>query len=224
MIDLKNRGTEIISMSWDGEEENGTAIRLFFRSSNEYFAPDTDYRKPHHDTDPDDYVSSFMDWRKTVKSRPWVPVRNGNEISVNNRGRYFQWMAVLIGTDGLYTPVLHNLGVSVEPNMPPAPPILLAAEPVSGGIELTWIRNKEKDVTGYYVYFGNRSGYYVGNIPEFVPVQDSGRTGDTRTHVLQGLRNEDVYFVSITAVDEEGQESDFSRELIARPSALYSRK
>ena len=144
-------------------------------------------------------------------------------------------MAVLFGTDGLYTPTLHKLTVSFEPNMPPIRPILLAAEPVVGGIELKWVRNKEKDITGYNIYYGNRTGYYVGNEPRFVPALDQvssdkasaleyGEIGDTRTFVLHGLKNEDVYFVSITAVDEEGQESDFSRELIARPSNLYSKQ
>lgn len=234
VIDLKNRGTKINSITWDGEEENGTALRLFFRVSNEYFTPNSDYLDPQEDPDTDDYIRSFIGWRKTVEPQPWIPVRSGEEISIHNRGRYFQWMAVLFGTDGLYTPTLHKLTVSFEPNMPPIRPILLAAEPVAGGIELKWVRNKEKDITGYNIYYGNRTGYYVGNEPRFVPALDQvssdkasaleyGEIGDTRTFVLHGLKNEDVYFVSITAVDEEGQESDFSRELIARPSKIFTK-
>ena len=233
VIDLKNRGSSIVSISWDGEEENGTALRVFFRTSNDYFAPDTDYLHPHTRPASDDYMRNVLRWRKTVKPRSWIPVRNGEEIMQQNRGRYVQWMAVFFGTDGLYSPVLHNITLSVEPNMPPVKPILLAAQPVAGGIELKWVRNKENDISGYYVYYGNRSGYYVGHEPQFVSallpagsdeteVLQNGEIGDTRTFVLQGLKNEDVYFVSITAVDDEGQESDFSRELIARPSALFS--
>lgn len=234
VIDLKNRGTKIVRVSWDSEEEKGTALRVFFRVSNEYFAPNSDYLDPNAEADPDDYVRDFIAWRKTINPQPWVPVRNGEDISLHHKGRYLQWMVVLFGTEGLYTPTLHNLTVSFEPNMPPTRPILLAADPVAGGIKLKWVRNKEKDLQGYKIYYGNRSGYYVGNEPQFVPAitQDDPESasameheeiGDTRTFVLNGLENEDVYFVSITAVDEEAQESDFSRELIARPSKIFSK-
>jgi hypothetical protein len=235
VIDLKNRGTKIVSVSWDSEEEMGTALRVFFRVSNEYFAPNCDYLDPNAEVDSNDYVRGFIAWRKTINPQPWVPVRSGEEISIHHKGRFLQWMVVLFGTEGLYTPALHNLTISFEPNMPPTRPILLAANPVAGGIELKWVRNKEKDLEGYKIYYGNRSGYYVGNEPQFVPAvtQDDPESTsalvhqdglDTRTFVLYDLENEDVYFVSITAVDEEGQESDFSRELIARPSALYSKQ
>jgi hypothetical protein len=235
VIDLENRGTKIVRFSWDSEEEKGTALRVFFRVSNEYFAPSSDYLDPGEEVGADDYVRDFIAWRKTSNPQPWVPVRNSEDISIHHKGRYLQWMVVLFGTEGLYTPTLYNLTVSFEPNIPPTRPILLAADPAAGGIKLKWVRNKEKDLVGYKIYYGNRTGYYVGNKPQFVPAITKGdpdsasameheEIGDTRTFVLNGLENEDVYFVSITAVDEEGQESDFSRELIARPSALYSKQ
>ncbi len=227
VIDLRNRGTRVVRVLWNSEEDNGTAVRVFVRSSNHYFAPDSE-------PPPNDNLRDVIPWRKVLAPLQWVPVRNGEEIpGKNQRGRYLQWMVVLFGTEGLYTPTLHNLTVVFEPNLPPARPILLAADPVTDGIRLKWVRNKEHDLKGYKIYYGNRSGYYIENEPEFVPADTEEsippsavkctESRDTRVCVLEGLENENVYFVSITAVDTEDQESEFSRELIARPSALFGR-
>jgi hypothetical protein len=227
VIDLRNRGTRVVKVLWKSEEDNGTAVRVFVRSSNHYFAPDSE-------PPPNDNIRDVIAWRKVLAPLQWVPVRNDEDIPEENlKGRYLQWMVVLFGTYGLYTPTLQNLTVVYEPDAPPTRPILLAADPVTDGIRLKWVRNKEHDLKGYRIYFGNRSGYYIENEPKFVPVDtresrpDSAvkctESRDTRVCVLDGLENEEVYFISITAVDMEDQESEFSRELIARPSTLFGR-
>ena len=45
--------------------------------------------------------------------------------------------------------------------------------------------------------------------------------GNTTSIELKNLINEKVYFFSITALDKSGQESGFSKEMIARPSKIY---
>jgi len=237
VIDLTNRGTKVVKLVWDSIEEQGTAIRVYCRVSNRYFAPDMEplgedflVKKGEHGQWPPDPELSHLDGRniaeafeqlKSSTSPPrWTMVRNGGEIKdVMLKGRYVQWKAELYGTEGSYTPRLNTLAVVYEPDPPPTAPILLTVSPLNKGVELTWVRNKEKDVAAYRIYYWEQSRFYVGNEPELVEQS----TGETLTYELRNLENDRVYFVSITAVDDDGQESGFSRELIARPSAVYAR-
>jgi hypothetical protein len=164
------------------------------------------------DSDLSDVFSPVPDWNQ---------VRNGEELNDEIiRGKYFQWKAELYGTEELYTPYLLSLSVMLELDHPPVAPIFLKARVLNGGVELSWIRNKESDINGYKVYYGTSSKFYFGkgsnrgDSPIFAGNVDSIR--------LKGLKNEAVYFISITAVDNANQESGFSNEVIVRPSSIYS--
>jgi hypothetical protein len=237
VIDLKNRGTEIVKILWDSIEERGTAVRVYCRVSNRYYAPDRDFPardsmkavEPEIPWPSDPRLShingaasteALKDLETGFPQPQWVLVRNDREIADRMlQGRYFQWRAELFGTDGRYTPFLKNLTVVYEPDPPPTAPILLTAVPLDRGVEIRWVRSKEKDVREYRVYYGTRPRHYLGQVPESVLQSDR----ENQSHVLQDLENDQVYFVSITAVDEADQESGFSRELSVRPSAVYTR-
>jgi hypothetical protein len=66
-------------------------------------------------------------------------------------------------------------------------------------------------------YFG--SGSNLGDSPVFVYGADG--TDFTMSFAMEGLENEQVYFFSITAVDDSNQESGFSKEFIVRPSLIH---
>jgi hypothetical protein len=231
VLDLKNPGTRILKWSWDSVEEQGTAVRLYFRVSNRYFTPDMEpgkapqARDQGFPSDPEmrqregrDMEAVFERLQGETAPPAWIPVRNDEEIGDSlHKGRYVQWKAELYGTEGRYTPRLNSLSLFYEPDPPPTPPILLAARPRNGSISLTWVKNKEHDVSSYRVYYGEASRFYVDNEPETVPQSP----GETLTYELGNLVNNRVYFVSVTAVDDDGQESGFSTELIARPAAVY---
>ena len=217
VIELDHKGTKVVKMSWESIEEKGTAVRMFYRISEDYFFPgDGESLDSSDDTN-----SSSGEVPDGGPSGPrWVQVKNGVEISENLTGKYLQWRAVLYGTNGEYTPYLLSMEMMLELDPPPQAPVLLKVDPVDGGAKLVWAKNKESDISGYKIYYGGSSKFYFGtgsdadDSPVFV--------GDVNNFVLRGLENEKVYFFSITAVDSSDQESGFSEEFIARPSAVYS--
>jgi hypothetical protein len=238
VIQLANRGSRIVRLRWDSSEEYGTAIRVYCRASNRYFSPDME---PASDADmdpprengeltrrwPPDPELSHLDGRdvtgalqelKGGSPPPWVPVINGAEFEEGVlTGRFVQWKVELYGTRGNHTPLLENLTLVYEPDPSPIAPILLAASPLDGGIELTWVKSREKDVAAYRIYYGERSRNYLAFEPIRVPQSDD----ETQSYSIEDLVNDRVYFVSMTAVDDDGQESGFSDELVVRPSSTY---
>jgi len=201
LIALTGENTRIVKVYWESIENNGTAVRVSFRLSDLYFPPGEQYSE-------------------NPNVPRWIKVKNGKEVDRSiPGGKYLQWKAELYGTSGIYTPVLQSLSVALELDQPPSVPVLLRAEPVNEGVKLSWIKNRENDVKAYRVYYGTSSGYYFGKGSN---LGDSPVTvGDVESVVLKGLENEKVYFFSITAVDRVGQESGFSKELIARPSSIF---
>jgi hypothetical protein len=227
VIDLGSPGAKLVKVSWKGEENNGTAVRVSCRVSDSYYPPTADRRNA-----PGAGSGAFpADRAGGVKGYPeWVQVKNGEILSgILPAGRYFQWKALLLGTGddspfvrgtgSVHTPVLSSLAVMIEPDEPPVPPVVLKAVPLDGAVRITWLRNKESDIKGYRIYYGPASRYYFGKGADLgdspAPV---GNAGDA---VLGGLENEQVYFVAVTALDAAGQESGFSRELVVRPSQIF---
>jgi len=208
VLSLESKGTKIVKLKWNSIEEKGTAVRVFYRISDVYFLPEAER-------------TEFTFAEGTFPGTPeWIQVRNNAEISEGLRsGKYFQWKAELYGTEGIYTPYLLSLSVVLELDFPPAAPILLKARPLNQGISLSWVKNKESDILGYKVYYGTSSRYYFGrgsdkgNSPIFA--------GNVNSFIIEDLKNEEVYFISITVVDNADLESGFSNEVIIRPSSIY---
>ena len=72
-----------------------------------------------------------------------------------------------------------------------------------GTIKLTWDANKEPDIAGYRVYYGTAPRRYgpgidVGNVTNF-----------QITGLIRGQR----YYVTVTAYDVAGKESNYSNEV-----------
>ncbi len=226
VLDLENVGTKFVKIMWDSTEDNGTSIRLFLRMSNLYFLPASERLQKTGERVSPEYPGIVMAEASTHSAPEWVPVRSNTELRDRVlSGRYLQWKAVLYGTEGRYTPVLHAITVQIEPDPPPGAPILLEARPMSRGALIKWVKNTERDVVGYKVYYGNATKNYfgrgalLGDSPVFVAA--SVDAGDTEMLELKGLENERVYFISVTAVDSARQEGGFSRELIVRPSMIH---
>ncbi|MBW2412699.1 MAG: fibronectin type III domain-containing protein [Deltaproteobacteria bacterium] len=79
-------------------------------------------------------------------------------------------------------------------------------------ITLAWDSNVEPDVAGYIVYYGTQSGHYAYDVD----------VGDYDSVTISGL-NEDVkYYFAVTAYDDEGNESDFSAEIIYPRTSTYT--
>jgi len=70
-------------------------------------------------------------------------------------------------------------------------------------LDLSWGPNGEPDLAGYRVYYGAESREYIN----FVDV------GDATSCRLGDLLDDVTYFVTLTAYDTGGNESDFSEEV-----------
>lgn len=199
------RASKVLRIKWESREDVGTLIKLYYRISDVFFPPDTES------------TSGGLGERISFN---WKTGYNGAVIKPPQRGRYLQWKAELFGTDNLYTPYLDSLEVLVELDKPPLAPLLVEVKPLDGGVRVKWIKNKEKDVVGYRVYYGSSSHYYFGEDADLGPSPiDVGNIDELE---IKGLENEKVYFFSITAIDEAGLESGFSREIAVRPSSIYA--
>jgi len=86
-------------------------------------------------------------------------------------------------------------------------PVKLAAQ--TAVLTLGWDANFESDLAGYRIYFGVASRLYnhildVGNLTEYT---------------IQGLDSNQCYYLSVTAYDQSGNESDYSLEVSGVPSS-----
>jgi hypothetical protein len=77
----------------------------------------------------------------------------------------------------------------------------------SGSINLAWDASSDPTVTGYWVYYGSRSGIYEN-------YQDTGPvTSNPVPYTLTGLTKGQSYYIVVTAYDQYRNESDFSNEV-----------
>ncbi len=88
-------------------------------------------------------------------------------------------------------------------------------------IELLWKLSTESDVAGYTIYYDTSSRYQGGfsgyRYREDVPEGDFQVENTTGTFKLASLDPTLTYWVSLTAYDHSGNESDYSNELTVVP-------
>ena len=142
----------------------------------------------------------------------WKPL-NGNNI-INERGRYIQVRAEFESdTERTLSPVLNNMEIVYHNGKAPQKPINLTATAVNNSAILRW-EGSHENITGYKIYYGTKSGIYnnADNIPIIV--------GNQTEYVINGLRNGEIYYFTITAIGGEGGniESAFAEEVFVRTS------
>ena len=77
----------------------------------------------------------------------------------------------------------------------------------SGTIILAWDASPDSAVTGYWVYYGTRSGIYEN-------YRDTGSVSSNPVSFsLTGLAKGQTYYIAVTAYDTYRNESDFSNEV-----------
>lgn len=120
-------------------------------------------------------------------------------------------------SDGFAEPLVYVPGLSdggTPPDTtPPAAPTGLKASAGNASVALDWNDNAENDLAGYNVYRGTASGGPYGTkVNGASLVTDSNYTDATAT-------NGDTYYYVVTAVDGNGNESDYSNAAPATPTA-----
>ncbi|MBW2410811.1 MAG: fibronectin type III domain-containing protein [Deltaproteobacteria bacterium] len=71
-------------------------------------------------------------------------------------------------------------------------------------LTLQWDPNVDEELAGYIVYYGTASGHYRYDVD----------IGDQTSCTISGLAEGTRYYFAVTAYDEEGNESIYSREIV----------
>jgi hypothetical protein len=84
--------------------------------------------------------------------------------------------------------------------------LLILSPSFAGAVQITlaWDPNDEPDVAGYIVYYGTQSGAYDFDVD----------VGNYDSVTISGLEKNMKYYLAVTAYDIEGNESDFSDEIV----------
>lgn len=158
---------------------------------------------------------NFYEWNE---SRPqWIPVKQGEKIQ-GITGRYFQITAMLY-PDGTAktTPSVTEIRVSYSEAPVPLPPYLVRAEAGDSYVDLSWSPSVDASIGGYFVYYGERPGEYLGRaaVQGNSPIQ----AGNVNKIRLTGLVNGKIYYFAVAAYSahDERIRGSLSKEVYARP-------
>ena len=137
--------------SYLASEPEGTVLHIYVRYSKRPFSPQ----------------------KKEIPQVPWKRVTN--QILTLPTMRYFQWKAVLRSDPlGQETPILHSIKLSYTPvQSPPVPQNIAIIHELSDdkSVCLEWEISSIQDAKarhGYYIYYGLRSGDYIGRLSFYI--------------------------------------------------------
>ncbi len=189
VIDLNYYSSNILKFETKSITENNTSLAIFYRIMEDFF-------------DEDDQVI------------PWKKYDQSSKVKIV--GRYLQWKVVFYPSyEGRHSPQLIDLILTVIPNYPPNPPINLKYKILDNSqVEISWNKNIEPDIIGYYVYYGTKSNFYICNDA----VEGSSPVFTDKNSIILTFKSETEYFVAIKAVDNAyyPQRSEFSEEIAFR--------
>ena len=154
----------------------------------------------------------------------WHEVAPGDKIT-GVQGLYFQLRGELLPDGGgANSPNLTEVVLNYTEQDDPLPPFTVFAEPGNGCVTLSWSNSVDDSAGGYYVYYGNRPGEYLG-VAAFEgpsPVNAGNKTSLT----LNGLKNGTIYYFAVSAYSKVDSRicGELSKEVFARPSARLTVK
>ena len=164
------------------------------------------------------YVRSgdnYFDWSDDSPS--WIPVTSGTPIS-GVKGLYFQ-IAVDLFPDGggVHTPSVTELDIHYSEVPSPLPPFKVVADAGDGQVTLSWNYSVDDTAGGYYVYYGERPGEYLGR--EAVQGYSPVNVGNVASITLTGLKNGKIYYFAIASYSRLDNNilGILSKEVFARP-------
>lgn len=164
------------------------------------------------------YVRSGNNQFEWTESYPeWIPVRNHSQIK-NVKGLYFQ-LAVDLYPDGsgAVSPAVTTVALSFREIDAPLPPFRVTAVASDSSVTLSWTYSVDKDTGGYYVYYGERPGEYLGR--EAVEGMSPINVGNKNSITFNGLTNGKIYYFAIAAYSNVNEKimGVLSKEVYARP-------
>ena len=164
------------------------------------------------------YVRSgdnFYNWDDNYPE--WKKVNCGESLQ-NISGLYFQ-VACELYPDGSRrkTPSVTSIDLVFDEVELPLPPVKLIAVPGDGEVTLSWPLSVDNSIGGYYVFYGERSGEYLGR--DCVLGESPIDVGNTVSVKLTGLENGKIYYFSVASYSsiDENILGELSKEVYARP-------
>jgi predicted phage tail protein len=141
-----------------------------------------------------------------LNKEPLTAASYKDSTAANNRTYYY----VVRSVNGPAQPWKESpdsAEVSATPKdlTPPAKPTGLTAVSGVDRVFLTWNENKEPDLAGYHVYRSTKSGRDYERLTDKLLLRS--------TFSDEAVKSGAVYYYVLTAVDQSGNESEYSREL-----------
>ncbi|MBQ5470871.1 MAG: fibronectin type III domain-containing protein [Treponema sp.] len=171
-----------------------TEVQLYVRSGDNFFNWSDDYPK-------------------------WQPVIPGQKIE-NISGLYFQIAGDLYPDGaGVHTPSVTEIVLDYTVLPDPLPPFKVSAQKGDGEVTLTWSSSVDDTAGGYYIYYGNRPGEYLGRTA--VEGESPIKVGSVTSYTLTGLKNGTIYYFAISTYSKLDNRicGSLSKEVFARPAA-----
>ena len=169
-----------------------TSIEYFIRSGDNYY----------------NWTSEYPEWK---------PFESGQELNAIT-GLYFQISAVLYPDgNGHTSPSITQMTINYAELDPPLPPHSVRAVAGNGCVTLNWSFSVDDTTGGYYIYYGNRPGEYLGRVA--VEGASPIKVGNTTSYTVTGLENGKIYYFAIatwSALDDRIV-GNLSKEVYARP-------
>ena len=185
-------GSILNSLTAEMSVPSQTEVSFFVRSGDNYF----------------NWTDSYPEWK---------PVESGKAIS-GVSGMYFQVACELYPDgNGAVSPSVTQLTLDFTELPLPLPPFTVKAEAGNGSVTLSWNYSVDDTAGGYYIYYGNRPGEYLGRVALEGP--SPVNVGNTTSFTLTGLENGKIYYFAVaswSALDDRIT-GPLSKEVFARP-------
>lgn len=149
----------------------------------------------------------------------WKSIESGEELK-DISGLYFQVACDLYPDgNGDHTPSVTEIKLNYTELPLPLPPFSVTAVAGDGCVTLKWNYSVDETAGGYYVYYGNRPGEYLGRVAVEGPSPIN--VGNTTSVTLTGLENGTIYYFAVASWSRvnENVSGELSKEVFARPKA-----
>ena len=190
---MVSAGSSLDSLDVEMDVPSETAVNLYVRSGDNQY----------------NWTDTFPEWK---------PVSNREEIS-GVTGLYFQIAAELFPNgDGAASPTITSIKLNYNELPLPLPPFSVKAIAGDGTVTLQWNYSVDETAGGYYVYYGNRSGEYLGRVA--VEGASPINVGNVTSITLTGLKNGTIYYFAVATWSKYNENviGALSKEVFARPA------
>lgn len=164
------------------------------------------------------YVRSGDNYFNWTDSYPkWKPVENHQDLK-GISGMYFQLACdIYPDGDGGVSPSVTSIKLNFEELPLPLPPFTVKAVAGNGCVTLSWNYSVDETAGGYYVYYGNRPGEYLGRYA--IEGDSPIKAGNVTSFKITGLENGKIYYFAVASWSSRDERiiGPLSREVFARP-------